>query len=309
MAFIFENSAFQEIFLMLGTILTFTIAFVIYFSFTTVGKYGNIFLSLIQPILAIVLYSIFSVQFNIIFFSRAIIFFSICATIFVVPYGRGLSQVSKIYKEATGLGGYEFIRAFTLSIITNKNDARIEKLFDRVGINSDIRIQYVLIRSIKNKNLKGLFVVPHVHFGPFKTCGSSDLPEHIYKAFKDIPGITVYHTTNDHTQNLTTQGNVEIILERIKKDINAIRNDGEIDLIAQFFGKVYRNGLLITTIESPETKVEKFDYVILDAPPVPVFSPHHRRRIPGPLVFLAAGDGYPSYHCPRSFENPVLQMP
>jgi predicted neutral ceramidase superfamily lipid hydrolase len=146
------------------------------------------------------------------------------------------------------MSGYPFIRAFVLSMTTEGNDDLIESYFDRVGIKSSVKIQYLLIRSSRTKRLKGLIIIPNIHFGPFKTCGSSDLPEHIYKAFKDIPGITVYHTTNDHTQNLTTQGNVEIILERIKKDINAIRNDDEIvwaNKIKDFSRKISNSAKLI----------------------------------------------------------------
>jgi len=248
MSFLFHNPAFQEIFLMLGTILSYIIAFVVYFSFTTVGKYGNILLSLIQPVLAIILYSIFTVQFHYGFFIRAIIFFLISAAIFALPYGRSLSHVSKIYKEATGLGGYEFIRAFTLSLITDGNDNAIEKMFDRVGITSTVQIQYLFIRTKQEKKMKGLFIVPHVHFGPFKTCGSSDLPEHIYKTYLKIPGTTVYHTTNDHAQNLTTQTQVNSLLQKIKQDVTFIIDDKERkweDQVFDFSRKISNSAKLI----------------------------------------------------------------
>ena len=70
--------------------------------------------------------------------------------------------------------------------------------------------------------MKGLFVIPHVHFGPFKTCGSSNLPAKIYEQFSNIPGTTVYHTTNDHSQNLTSQKEVNKIFSRIKEDVTKI---------------------------------------------------------------------------------------
>ena len=229
--FIFGNVAFQEIFFMLGVLLSYILAFVIYFSFTTTGFYGSLILSLIQPVIAIILYSVFTVQFSLNFFVRAILFFCSCAFLFAIPYGRGMSHVSRIYREATGLGGYRFVRAFVLSMITEGNDDRIEELFDNVGIKSQAKIQYLLIRSERNKELKGCFVVPNIHFGPFKTCGSSDLPEHIYKTLIDIPGATVYHTTNDHTQNLTTQDEVDKIIKKVKNDVNNIKSDTTIKWI------------------------------------------------------------------------------
>jgi hypothetical protein len=60
MGFFFENNAFQEMFFMLGTILAYIFAFVIYFSFTTSGFRGSVILSLIQPVVAIILYSVFA---------------------------------------------------------------------------------------------------------------------------------------------------------------------------------------------------------------------------------------------------------
>ncbi|MFX1374857.1 MAG: DUF2070 family protein [Promethearchaeota archaeon] len=227
-AILLDNIWYQEMFLILGTIVSYIVAFVIYFSFTTVGRPGYLFLSLVQPIAAIILYSLYIGQFDSDFFIKAIIFFVTCALLFAVPYRRGLFQVSNVYKEATGMSGYPFIRAFILSMLTEGNDTLIESYFDRVGMKSNVKIQYLLIRNILNKKIKGLFIVPDIHFGPFKTCASSDLPEHIYNAFEDISGTTVYHTTNDHSKNLTTQKDVEIILERINEDIFSIINNQDI---------------------------------------------------------------------------------
>ncbi len=243
-----NNIWYQEVFLILGTIIAYAVAFIIYFSFTTVGRRGYFFLSLAQPVTTILLYALYTGQFNTDFFVRAMIFFTGCALLFAIPYRRGLFQVSNVYKEATGMGGYSFIRAFILSMMTEGNDELIETYFDRVGIKSKVKIQYLLIRSINTKEIKGLFIIPHIHFGPFKTCGSSDLPEHIYRAFTDIPGTTVYHTTNDHSKNLTTQGYVETVVDKIKQDINEIRNNNEttwIKEIKDFTRKISNSAKLI----------------------------------------------------------------
>lgn len=247
-AIFLKNIWYQEVFFIMGSIISYIVAFVIYFSFTTVGRPGYMILSLLQPLTAITLYSLYTGQFDSDFFVRAIIFFIACAMLFAFPYRRGLFQVSNIYREATGMSGYPFIRAFILSMMTEGNDELIESYFERVGINSNVRIQYLIIRSTSSKEIKGLFIVPHIHFGPFKTCGSSDLPEHIYKAFEHIPGTTVYHTTNDHTQNLTSQGYVEIIMKRIKQDIDAIKNNPNINWVKEvkdFTRKISNSAKLI----------------------------------------------------------------
>ncbi len=243
LAFILGNIMYQEVFFILGTLISYVVAFVVYFSFTTVGRPGYLILSLFQPVISILFYSIYTGQMDINFFVRAMIFFVICALIFAIPYRKGLFKVSNVYKELTGMAGYPFIRAFILSMMTDGNDDLIEKYFDRVGVLSDVKIQYLFIRNTSTKKIKGLFIIPHVHFGPFKTCGSSDLPEHIYRAFKSIPGITVYHTTNDHSQNLTTQGYVETILNRIRQDFNEINNNTELKWFSEIndFGRKISN--------------------------------------------------------------------
>ncbi len=261
-----NNIVYQEVFLILGTIIAYTVAFIIYFSFTTVGRRGYFFLPLAQPVLTIILYALYSGQFNSDFFIRASIFFTGCALLFAIPYRRGLFQVSNVYREATGMSGYSFIRAFILSMMTEGNDELIETYFDRVGIKSQVKIQYLAVRSIKSKEIKGLFLIPHIHFGPFKTCGSSDLPEHLYKAFKDIPGTTVYHTTNDHSQNLTTQGYVEVVVDRVKQDITEIRNNNEIKWIKEvkdFTRKISNSAKLIGM------QVENIPLVFITRHPLP----------------------------------------
>lgn len=239
----------QEVFLILGTILAFIVAFVLYFSFTTLGRSGYLILSLVQPIATIILYSLYTFQFfDMYFFVKALIFFVVCALLFAIPYRRGLFRVSNIFQEAIGMGGYPFIRAFVLSMLTDGNDDLIESYFDRVGIKSKVKIQYLIIRSKETKRLKGLFLIPNVHFGPFKTCGSSDLPEHIYKAFSDIKGTTVYHTTNTHAQNLTSQFDVDKVLTRIKQDIEDVAGNSSLEWnseVVDFSRKISNSAKLI----------------------------------------------------------------
>ena len=224
-----RNVAFQEVFLILGSIISYIFAYVVYYSFTTVGKYGNFILAFVQPVIIIIFYTIFASQLPILFFIRAILFFTICAFIFAIPYARSMARVSNIYRQATGIGGYPFIRAFVLSMLTEGNDDLLEGFFDIIGVNTNVLIQYLAIRSKASQKLKGLFVVPHVHFGPFKTCGSSDLPAHIYKAFNDIQGTTVYHTTNDHAHNLTSQKELKKILTKIKDDVKFIEENNKVE--------------------------------------------------------------------------------
>jgi len=265
-AILVNNIRMQEMFLILGSILSYIVAFVIYFSFTTVGRSGNIILALIQPFTAIFTYSLYTGQLKIDFFVRAMIFFVVCALVFAIPYRSRLFKVSNIYRVATGMRGYPFIRAFILSMMTEGNDHLIERFFDEVGIDSEVKIQYLLIRSKNTKSLKGIFIIPNIHFGPFKTCGSSDLPEYIYRLFSDVPGTTVYHTTNNHAQNLTSQHEVDKVFSHIKKDIESIIANKSLEWnseVVDFSRKISNSAKLIGMI------VDNVPLVFLTRHPLP----------------------------------------
>lgn len=215
----YVNPAILEVFFILGAILAYIIAFVIYFSFTTVGRPWYVFLALVQPALGIFLYSFMTSQVSVVFYVKNMLFFTVCAVIFAVPYSMGMFSVSKAYRKSTGIGGYNFVRAFILSMLTEGNDDLVENYFDQIGTTRDVAIEYLALRARKSRDMKALFVTPHVHFGPFKTAGSATLAERIYKEFWDIPGITVFHTACTHAENLTRTQECEKVMEQIREDL------------------------------------------------------------------------------------------
>lgn len=263
---ILRLTSFQDALFMLGTVIAYIIAYVIYFSFTTVGTYGTLILSLIQPITGILIYGILTAQISFLFIIRAIFFFCSCAFIFALPYARSLARVSNIYRELTGIGGYPFIRAFVLSMMTEGNDDLVEEFFDSVGIETDVKIQYIFIRSKKSKKLKSVFLIPNVHFGPFKTCGSSDLPASIYDRFSHIPGITVYHTTNDHSQNLTNHEQVNKILNKIEEDIKKSEDNANTNWVSKINNLIRK---MSNSAKAIGTEVDQVPVIFLTRHPLP----------------------------------------
>jgi predicted neutral ceramidase superfamily lipid hydrolase len=216
---LFDNPTFVSLFFILGGLLSYIVQFVIYFSFTTVETPLNVFLALIQPVFGIFFFSIFTMVASFDFFFKAMVFFCSAALIFAVPYATNMFSVSKVYRNKTGIGGYNFIRAFATNLIVDNQDDLIEDYFDVIGKDSSVKIQYFALRSKNHQNLKGLFVIPDIHFGPFKTAGSAALPESIYNRFNEIPGLSVYHTTTTHGENLTRHKYNSSIVEIMEDDI------------------------------------------------------------------------------------------
>ncbi|MHA1733158.1 MAG: DUF2070 family protein [Promethearchaeota archaeon] len=219
----FQNPAILEVFFLLGAILSYIIAFIFYFSFTTVGRPWYLILALVQPVVGIILYSFYTAQIYVYFFLRTIIMFCISAVIFAVPYAAGMLSVSNVYRQATGVGGYNFLRAFILSLLTEDNDDLVESFFDDIGTPRNMPIEYLAFRAKGGAEPKGLMLTPHIHFGPFKTAGSSTLAEKIYDKYAQIPGITVFHTACTHAENLTRHGECDKVIAQVESDLGDLK--------------------------------------------------------------------------------------
>jgi predicted neutral ceramidase superfamily lipid hydrolase len=243
-ALLLDSFVLSPIFFMIGSIVCYVAMFVIFFSFTTVGRPWYIFLALIQPTLGIIFYSFFEEQLTIEFFVKAFIFFMSVAFLYAVIYGPAMNVVSLPYRREKGIGGYNMVRAFVLSLLTENHDDQIEYFFQKEARIDTLKIKYLAFRpksaanQVKDsdfdsdsdleygqnaeiRNIKGLFILPNIHFGPFKTAGSAALPEHIYSRFADIPGLTVFHSTVTHGENLvSSQYNAQVVKQIIEDCAN-----------------------------------------------------------------------------------------
>ncbi len=242
----YDNLALIEVFFLLGAIIAYVLLFMMIFSFTTVGPPMHFLLPAVQPVVGIFLYAFFSFQATPDFFIRAVIFFCVCAVIFAIPYSLSMFSVSNIYGRKLGTGGYKFIRAFILSLLTENNDDELEVFFDQIGVKRDADINLLAFRVLGQNNLKGLFLTPHIHFGPFKTAGSAALANQLYKTFSHIPGLTVFHTACTHAENLTRHGQIEKIKRHIEENLTHLTfNQNE---VPQFMRTYHERARVIGTI-------------------------------------------------------------
>ncbi len=221
--FLNEGQHFVETFFMIGSLISYIVLFVIFFSFTSIGQPWYILLALVQPSVGILIYSFFSAQLTFIFLTKAVIFFVISALVFAAIYGPLMAHVSIPYrKRFPGVGGYKFLRAFVESLLLENRDEAIERFFEEFSEERNLVLDYVIFKDKESDKVKGLFVIPNTHFGPFKTCGSAALPEKIYKKFKSIPGLTVFHTTSTHASNFSTNQFNSMVISQIKDDLEHV---------------------------------------------------------------------------------------
>jgi predicted neutral ceramidase superfamily lipid hydrolase len=219
-----DEQAFVEIFFILGALICYIVLFVIIFSFTPVGNPWYIFIALIQPTAGILMYSLISRFISWSFLLRAAFFFVTSALIFAMVYAPMMATVSLTYRKTTGIGGYNFIRAFVQALLLDNQDESIERYFAKSYREGPVKLQYIAFRDKKSQKIKGVFLTPNIHFGPFKTAGSAALGEHIYQTFggDHIPGLSVFHTTATHGQNFTSNQYNEQVLNQIREDLKEI---------------------------------------------------------------------------------------
>ena len=131
--------------------------------------------------------------------------------------------------KGKGIGGYNMVRAFVLSLLTDNNDEANRILFPKEARVDSLKMKYLAFRPKTNnppdenhpmRNIKGLFVLPNVHFGPFKTAGSAALPETIYSKFGDIQGLTVFHTSVTHGENFASRQSNALVCKQIEEDMS-----------------------------------------------------------------------------------------
>ncbi|HMF33078.1 MAG TPA: DUF2070 family protein [Candidatus Lokiarchaeia archaeon] len=241
----YRNQALILVFFLLGAILAFVLSFLMLFSFTTIGSPWYFIVPLIQPTVGITLFAYFSGQITPDFFLQAMIFFCACAAIFAIPYSYGMFSVSTIYSKPLGKGGYKFVRAFILSLMTENNDDEVEVFFDEVGVKRDVQINYLALRVPGQEGLKGLFLTPHIHFGPFKTAGSAALADKLYETFAEIPGTTIFHTACTHGENLTRHGQIDKIKRHIQENLAKLEFSS--DPVPQFSRTYYGKARIMGT--------------------------------------------------------------
>ncbi len=97
------------------------------------------------------------------------------------------------------------------------------------------------------EKMKGAFVVPYVHPGPFGEVGGSNLPNKIER-YTGIKNLIVFHSTTTHDNNIASEEDVKKIAEVIKESVRGeCRYNKMSDLyrfeingiqyVAQIFGK------------------------------------------------------------------------
>jgi putative membrane protein len=119
--------------------------------------------------------------------------------------------------------GMELVRNM-LSHWTEGGDAgkkEMEEFFSTFSVDFSADIGILAFRS--GERIRGLWLVPSVHPGPFGTLGGSDLPG---KLRKELPGeienLMVFHGAATHDQNPASDGDVQAIAAAVREGVDGL---------------------------------------------------------------------------------------
>ncbi len=116
-------------------------------------------------------------------------------------------------KRGGGIDVFRFSSAWAKFILTGfEND--MENLLESFGIEKDINIRMILFQ--RDKDIIAM-VIPGIHFGPFRTIGSTLAPYLIEKELQkyNIKSI-IFHGAGSHERNLVSKNEINKIINAIK---------------------------------------------------------------------------------------------
>ena len=163
------------------------------------------------------------------------------------------------WKKSFGFSAFEYINAFFSHLTEGTRD--IEKIYSKFG--EDVDVPLTVFGMKGKKGIKGLFLLPVVHPGPFGDIGGSDLPNRLTKGYDDF--IMVPHGMAHHDFNVVSSEGVEKILSASKRIFGRIEyqklasksvriRDSETSILGQAFGDSLM--LAFTTAPHPSEDVE-----------------------------------------------------
>ncbi|UCE09703.1 MAG: DUF2070 family protein [Candidatus Thorarchaeota archaeon] len=129
---------------------------------------------------------------------------------------RVFLAVSVPFERDLGINGPALLRAFGHDYLCD-NSEPFEKLLTQIAVEQDIPVDVVVFKS--ERNISGAVAILHIHPGPFRDLGSSELPSIVIDHIESTHGIPamVLHGTCTHHQNLTTKDDIPAILDEIDR--------------------------------------------------------------------------------------------
>jgi len=199
-------------------------------------RWNAFFLSLLQPFIcaAFVVFSWSMLGYSL--DASGFLFFLASLLISVVAIFVFISLVNRVGTRVLGVDSFTVLRAFLASWTEDLN-APLEGLFERFGIEQDIRVSAVAFNA--GGRAKAVMVVPTFHPGPFKNVGSSALPYAIQTMLEDRLRcvVSVPHGLSGHNLDIASEGQDQKVTEKVLQ----LTDFSSFDSVASHFVRVLRD--------------------------------------------------------------------
>jgi len=128
-----------------------------------------------------------------------------------------LEAIDVYLKKTYGFDGLKFFQAFLKNWLLGEAEDLEKMLYER---SEEDDVEIYIVEFLSKNNKRYAFIIPKIHFGPFRNVGSSELPAKIIKRLRErgIIGV-VFHYATTHEKDLATSKDNEKILEEIIREL------------------------------------------------------------------------------------------
>ena len=185
--------------------------------------------ALLQPILCIVMFSLFWLNHSATINQQVLIFIVFAPIIGYAAVYLLLHTIDRLGQDTYGLPSMPLFKAFLLNWVTDAN-APLETYLEEMGENADIEVSLLKFDASKPK---AAVIVPLVHPGPFKNIGSSLLPSLLKHAYESHYGCSACTPLGilGHELDLASQAQNQKIVAKV---ISSAIFDANSDIASPF---------------------------------------------------------------------------
>lgn len=248
----------------LGAAFTLTVRLLIFFSISFSGPIGNLALSLVRPVLGVgFVFLSYSSPLNLLLTGSMDWLPALAGASLIMGAGVFVYKyiVDLQLKRKVGISSTVFLKAFMASWLEDRN-SYLEDLFERLGDDGEVEVGLVFFKIRVGGKI--VFIVPTIHPGPFRTVGSSNIPQRISSVLegRGVSAAAVFHGPSNHSTNLTRADYCNTVTELIEKNIEGCssffdgisrfvrRGSDRFDVGCQFFGGL----ALLTAFDKMDTE-------------------------------------------------------
>ena len=145
--------------------------------------------------------------------------FIIASVIYSVFSYLFIKSTTSIFRREFREDPLFFISSFLnyLGRFAKEDEKRLNRFFYEFYVDRKVPVSVMVFKG--KEGIKGVFVAPYMHPGPFGEVGGSNIPNKL-ASILNMDNLIVFHTTTTHDNNIATDEDVEKIANAVKEMLN-----------------------------------------------------------------------------------------